>query len=123
MKPFRQTIVRDEAENVCVHCKSSLFHGTSVVLYRCIEALCPNYFHHVCNGKEGSEDASSNRCSFCVQKVKPVFANESDKAGCDGKDKEVVELDKDDAELQQVLVKHFCDIYTSLNQCVGGVKG
>jgi len=122
-KPVRPTVVRDEAENVCVHCKSSLFHGTSVVLYRCIEALCPNYFHHVCNGKEGSEDASSNRCSFCVQKVMPVFLSELDKAGCDEKDKEIVEIDKDDAELQQALVKHFCDIHTSLNQCVGEVKG
>jgi hypothetical protein len=45
-----------------------------------------------------------------------------DKVGCDEKEKEIVELDKDDAELQKVLVKHFCDIYTSLNQCVGGVK-
>jgi hypothetical protein len=60
--------------------------------------MCPNYFHHVCNGKEGGEDASSNRCSFCVQKVKSVFVNELDKAGCDEKEKEIVELDKEDAE-------------------------
>ena len=121
LKPVSQKAVVDDADNKCVHCNSSLFQGKTVRLFRCVGDSCANYFHHVCNGKDGHEDVGSSRCSFCIKKIKPVF--EKDLGGeCEGKDSsEVVDLEQEDAELQKALVKFLNDVCTSLTQFVGGL--
>ena len=118
LKRVPQKAVVDDADNKCVHCKSSLFHGETVRLFRCVGDSCANYFHHVCNGKDGHEDVGSSRCSFCIKKIKPVY--EKDLRG-DCEEKEIVDLDQEDAELQKALVKFLNDVCTSLTQFVGGL--
>ena len=73
-------------------------------LYRCSATPCQNLFHHLCNGKDGFEDAGSSRCSFYVKKAAgPAFASDLSKDDKE-KDGEVVDLDKEEAELEEVLV-------------------
>ena len=104
MKPRSQTVVRDEGEETCVHCKSATYQDQKMKLYRCSATPCQNLFHHLCNGKDGFEDAGSSRCSFCVKKaVIPAFTSDLSKEDKE-KDGEVVDLDKEDEELNEVLV-------------------
>ena len=73
-------------------------------LYRCSATPCQNLFHHLCNGKEGYEDAGLSRCSFCVKKAAvPAFTSDLPK-GDEEKDGEVVDLDKEEEELAEAIV-------------------